>query len=1174
MGSRVLTLCAAFIVLLGAANAAGALQLLLNPSFESGTPRWNGDSCGGEATVEGWTYSSINPFAPPDPQLCMGFWHGGETAWMGGTRVHQGAVSVRAFSYGYTAGFWYGSIRQTVDVVVGQSYTGSAWIYVWHDWVTYPSIAPRYFLRLDIQELDGSDAPVGAPHSVVYDNSEANTNTWLNPTQTFTTSGSTAKVEFKMSVYTDDPYFASHINFDDCQLNGPSANSRFVRGTVTSGATPISGATVGIADQTAVTGADGTYSIEVAGTTTEATIRASATGYFAQKKHRVLSGQTTEVNFDLVAVGSNLLNNPGFDDNASLTAYTTVSDFWSVAPATDHYVRESFFLDNSFPYYCHSGDMAAGLVSDTPPEEVTTFQTVSVLPNAPYVAKVWARASQEGWGWFDGSDQKAALLVQQLDKAGQVIEEHKEYLTTFSDWQQLSYSFTSLPSTALVRVGGWANITDDYGDTLARAVFDDFELNGAAGPGVPGAFGRVTSGGVPLAGAKVELPYAAPTYRSDITDPGGAWAIYPPMAGGYYVRALKSGYYTQKFLRTLPSANAINFDLVEKGNNLLVNPGFDDDAYAGGWVEETSGTANSYRRGEYRFILGETGLPWYSVSGEEAMALFTAYSTAGGGMWYYQSVPVVGGASYTARVKTKISMAAGASSKWGDPWDTQVAGLLVKEYDASGGLVKAHDLILSNELPDWETIEETFDAQPTTATIKVGPYVWMEEDASANWWWPRASFDDVELRGPLGNAGLSGTVRSGATPIPGAVVTITEQDGGTAVYVTDANGHYVAAITYGSTYRVKVSKAGYYPQIGSTTVTGQQVLDFDLYPVDANLVQNPGFDSEYGFQFGGWVLAGSTNAESWSANFGPGWYFTAPQAVYMRGPNLAGRVYQDVPVLPNSAYSAGCRFRPTTDARYGSLWGVDPAQVGALTLQELNANKQTIGAEQRQFGDPASMTWQHLTLNVNTSGSAAYLRIGAYAYIVDNYDANLARAVFDQFELTGPVVPGISIAQAKATADGEAVRVLGRIVTAKFGTIFYIEEPDRSCGIQVWGDANVGDVVDVAGTVNTVNGEKVITNASTIQRYETTPLAPLGMVNRSMWEGLSNTGLYVKVWGTVEAVGADYFTLTDGSGQLLKVYGMATAGTYVSVTGAVGAELVGDDVVPVIRSTSVAVTTP
>jgi len=118
-----------------------------------------------------------------------------------------------------------------------------------------------------------------------------------------------------------------------------------------------------------------------------------------------------------------------------------------------------------------------------------------------------------------------------------------------------------------------------------------------------------------------------------------------------------------------------------------------------------------------------------------------------------------------------------------------------------------------------------------------------------------------------------------------------------------------------------------------------------------------------------------------------------------------------------------------------------------------------------------------------------------------------------------------------------------------------------------------GDVVDVVGTVSTVNGEKVITNANTVQRSETTPLAPLGMANRGMWEGLSNTGLYVEVWGQVDAVGADYFTLTDGSGRLLKVYGSATAGTYVRVTGAAGAEIVAGNTIPVVRSTSLAVTT-
>ena len=76
------------------------------------------------------------------------------------------------------------------------------------------------------------------------------------------------------------------------------------------------------------------------------------------------------------------------------------------------------------------------------------------------------------------------------------------------------------------------------------------------------------------------------------------------------------------------------------------------------------------------------------------------------------------------------------------------------------------------------------------------------------------------------------------------------------------------------------------------------------------------------------------------------------------------------------------------------------------------------------------------------------------------------------------------IAQAKAMPNGSPVRILGRIVTARFGTYFYIEEADRSCGICVYGDANVGDIVDVSGTIDTVNGEQTIIAAQILKEIK------------------------------------------------------------------------------------------
>jgi hypothetical protein len=64
------------------------------------------------------------------------------------------------------------------------------------------------------------------------------------------------------------------------------------------------------------------------------------------------------------------------------------------------------------------------------------------------------------------------------------------------------------------------------------------------------------------------------------------------------------------------------------------------------------------------------------------------------------------------------------------------------------------------------------------------------------------------------------------------------------------------------------------------------------------------------------------------------------------------------------------------------------------------------------------------------------------------------------------------------------------------------------------------------------------------------------------------------MWGKVDETGGNPFTMSDGSGNPIKVYRSgtytATPGDYVMVVGALGSELAtdGTTVVPVVRATS------
>ncbi len=81
-----------------------------------------------------------------------------------------------------------------------------------------------------------------------------------------------------------------------------------------------------------------------------------------------------------------------------------------------------------------------------------------------------------------------------------------------------------------------------------------------------------------------------------------------------------------------------------------------------------------------------------------------------------------------------------------------------------------------------------------------------------------------------------------------------------------------------------------------------------------------------------------------------------------------------------------------------------------------------------------------------------------------------------------------SISQAKSLANGVLVTIADKKVTAgtnEFGDRFYIEEDDRSSGIQVYLGRSFpgiteGAVVTVRGILAVRDGERVIDNASVI----------------------------------------------------------------------------------------------
>ena len=174
-----------------------------------------------------------------------------------------------------------------------------------------------------------------------------------------------------------------------------------------------------------------------------------------------------------------------------------------------------------------------------------------------------------------------------------------------------------------------------------------------------------------------------------------------------------------------------------------------------------------------------------------------------------------------------------------------------------------------------------------------------------------------------------------------------------------------------------------------------------------------------------------------------------------------------------------------------------------------------------------------------------------------------------------------SLSVGKTVADGEFVHITETIATSSLSDMaqcFYIEEPDRSCGMRVVpqtviGSLQRGSIVDVYGTMGTTTaGERQIVDAIVYVVVATTALDPVGMNNKTLGggdfedpihnqgqygvpggTGTNNIGLLVRVWGEVIDFGDHYVVIDDGSGVSVRVDTTAAPSTpltgYIAVTG-------------------------
>lgn len=179
-----------------------------------------------------------------------------------------------------------------------------------------------------------------------------------------------------------------------------------------------------------------------------------------------------------------------------------------------------------------------------------------------------------------------------------------------------------------------------------------------------------------------------------------------------------------------------------------------------------------------------------------------------------------------------------------------------------------------------------------------------------------------------------------------------------------------------------------------------------------------------------------------------------------------------------------------------------------------------------------------------------------------------------------PPVP-VAISDLNSLADGSRVRIPDAILTSASSMLydrFYAEQSNRACGIclpfdEVPTGYVEGNIVTIAGMLQTINGERGIRNPTFTLTGNRSPLAPIAMSTTSVGggplgykpgvtggHGLNNVSLLVTVYGRVTATGWTYFYLDDGRARLdgsgltgLKIITdqltMPAKGSYVRVTG-------------------------
>ncbi len=617
--------------------------------------------------------------------------------------------------------------------------------------------------------------------------------------------------------------------------------------------------------------------------------------------------------------------------------------------------------------------------------------------------------------------------------------------------------------------------------------------------------------------------------------------------------------------------------------NLLAQPGFEFPAFSNSGVGPWSTSSNGWlfealQAGQDQGAASETVNAWsppvMTHGGADAMRV---YGTGGSGPYHVaisQVVPVSPSAEYEASawVVTR-SYGAGGFGQNASDW----AGVIAQELDCAGQVILEHKSGFSDPSDLWRQASVSFTTTCYTQAIKfvLDGSFYCQGGISGH-----VVYDDCILDGPQPEtATVRGIVTSTGGPTVGANVTLEARS-----TVTGEGGAYSfenVPVT-GTRAQVTATKAGHYPAAKTLVLqAGENIVDLDLVELPAsNLLVNGGFEFEesqqgpapwsvasHGWLFGAsqtgqsvgaasetlnaWGLPAMIHGESQAmrvfANSGTGPYSLSVSQVVSVGPNVD---------CTASAWIAARSYGP-------SGFGDTATDFAGIVIEELNAAGGVVKTHGRVGVRTPSFDWRYVAEKFRTLATTASVRYSLKSMFSCVGDVS-GHIVYDDCALEAPV----GVSRIRELPDESKVYIGGQPVTYASDGFFYVESPDRTCGIRVTGTAAVGSSVIVRGVVRTVDGERTVVADSVMPHGTAQVPRPLGMGNPALGASTA-TGLYAKMWGRVVSTGAGSFVMTDGGAMSLKVYGSAALNDYVVVTGVLGAEMAGDLVIPILRSKDV-----